>query len=82
MPAILGAVRLAALVMGFLGITWLMVIGVIFLLQTIVFLHTTLRGKHIVWHRLLDDLDLGGDERILDVGCGRGAVLIAAGGHG
>jgi arsenite methyltransferase len=26
---------------------------------------------------LLDELDLRGDERLLDIGCGRGAVLIA-----
>lgn len=40
--------------------------------------HTTLRGKFIAWDRLLDGLDLRGDERILDMGCGRGAVLILA----
>jgi arsenite methyltransferase len=31
-----------------------------------------------VWDRLLDDLHLQGDESVLDLGCGRGAVLIAA----
>ena len=36
------------------------------------------RGKFEVWARLLIDLQLRGDERVLDLGCGRGAVLFAA----
>src|SRR5262249_20951702 len=36
------------------------------------------RGKFEVWARLLTGLDLRGDERVLDLGCGRGAVLMAA----
>jgi len=39
------------------------------------FLYTTRRGKFVAWARILDDLQLGGDERVLDLGCGRGAVL-------
>lgn len=41
------------------------------------FLHCTLRGKFQVWEDVLDGLHLRGDERVLDLGCGRGAVLIA-----
>lgn len=49
-------------------------------------LQSTLAGKFAVWERLLDELALGGGERILDLGCGRGAVLMASarrlsGGH-
>jgi arsenite methyltransferase len=36
------------------------------------------RGKFEVWARLLTGLNLRGDERVLDLGCGRGAVLFAA----
>ena len=43
-----------------------------------VYLHTTLRGKLRVWERELDRAGLKGDEHLLDLGCGRGAVLIAA----
>jgi SAM-dependent methyltransferase len=39
---------------------------------------TTLRGKLRVWRRELDRIGLNGDEQLLDLGCGRGAVLIAA----
>lgn len=36
------------------------------------------RGKFEVWARLLTRIGLRGDERVLDLGCGRGAVLLAA----
>jgi arsenite methyltransferase len=36
------------------------------------------KGKFEVWARLLSGLGLRGDERVLDLGCGRGAVLLAA----
>lgn len=36
------------------------------------------RGKFEVWARLLGGLSLRGDERVLDLGCGRGAVLLTA----
>ena len=36
------------------------------------------RGKFEVWAQLLTGLSLRGDELVLDLGCGRGAVLLAA----
>lgn len=42
------------------------------------YLHTTLRGKFQVWEDEFDQLALRGDETIVDLGCGRGAVLLAA----
>jgi SAM-dependent methyltransferase len=45
------------------------------------YLHGTLRGKFRLWAKLLDRLRLRGDERILDLGCGRGAVLLMAAQH-
>jgi arsenite methyltransferase len=36
------------------------------------------RGKFEVWARLLTEIALRGDECVLDLGCGRGAVLLAA----
>ncbi|MEU7765153.1 class I SAM-dependent methyltransferase [Nocardia sp. NPDC049190] len=56
----------------------LLVVGVVLAVQFGLFLHATRRGKFQVWAQLLDDLDLRGDERLLDMGCGRGAVLLAA----
>ena len=43
-----------------------------------IFVHATRAGKFAVWAELLDRLELKGDERLLDIGCGRGAVLLMA----
>jgi arsenite methyltransferase len=42
------------------------------------YLYSTGPGKRAIWAQLLDELDLRGDEQVLDVGCGRGAVLMLA----
>ena len=42
------------------------------------FIRTTRVGKFEVWAEILEDLRLRGDETLLDLGCGRGAVLLAA----
>jgi arsenite methyltransferase len=42
------------------------------------YLFSTGRGKLAIWASVLDELRLRGDERVLDVGCGRGAVLLLA----
>jgi len=51
--------------------------GAFFLANAVSFLYTTRRGKFQVWDEILDELHLDGDERVLDMGCGRGAILIA-----
>jgi SAM-dependent methyltransferase len=55
-----------------------LVVAIVFSLSTISYVWTTRRGKFIVWSELLHTLALRGDERLLDVGCGRGMVLILA----
>jgi len=50
---------------------------VIFLVNTVSFFYTTRRGKFLEWERILDRAGLRGDERVLDMGCGRGAVMTA-----
>jgi arsenite methyltransferase len=40
------------------------------------YLYTTRVGKFWAWAGILRQLGLRGDERVLDVGCGRGAVLL------
>jgi SAM-dependent methyltransferase len=42
------------------------------------FIRTTRVGKFEVWAGILENLRLRGDETLLDMGCGRGAVLLAA----
>jgi SAM-dependent methyltransferase len=47
-------------------------------LITGVYFHFTRAGKFAVWADLLDRRELKGDERLLGIGCGRGAVLLLA----
>jgi arsenite methyltransferase len=51
--------------------------AVFFLGNALSFYYATRRGKFVVWDRIIDGLRLRGDEAVLDMGCGRGAVLIA-----
>jgi len=51
--------------------------SVFFFANALSFYYTTRRGKFAVWDEVLDGLHLLGDERVLDMGCGRGAVLTA-----
>jgi ubiquinone/menaquinone biosynthesis C-methylase UbiE len=42
------------------------------------YLYTTRIGKFRVWAAILNGLGLKGNEQVLDMGCGRGAVLLMA----
>jgi len=53
-------------------------VGTLLLASSGVYLHTTLRGKLRIWARELDRAGLKGNEQLLDLGCGRGAVLVEA----
>jgi SAM-dependent methyltransferase len=52
--------------------------GVFLFLCAASYVYTTRAGKFRVWDELLASLRLQGDERVLDLGCGRGAVLLLA----
>jgi arsenite methyltransferase len=75
------------LAVGLLGL-WVFtipVLGVICLLYAIFFLlsatsyvYSTRWGKFRAWTNILAELSLRGDEQLLDLGCGRGAVLLMA----
>src|ERR1700683_3339347 len=54
------------------------VVAVLLVAAGVSFRRFSRRGKFEVWARLLTGLGLRGDERVLDLGCGRGAVLLAA----
>lgn len=79
-PIISGIVALACLLLAVLAsggmAIWWLVWAILFALQGALYLRTTLHGKFVVWERIIDAQDLRGDELSLDVGCGRGMVLI------
>src|SRR5262245_20928535 len=53
-------------------------IAMCLVLASLCYAYTTRIGKFQVWARILTQLGLRGDENLLDLGCGRGAVLLAA----
>jgi len=55
--------------------------GAFFLANAASFLYTTKKGKFQVWQTILDELGLHGDEQVLDLGCGRGAVQCSLRSH-
>ena len=86
-PAVLGAAGAALAVVGLVLLLrgpspassiGPLVAAVFFLLSAGVYVHTTRRGKFAVWEDLLREAHLRGDEHLLDMGCGRGSVLIMA----
>lgn len=81
-PAFMALVTVAIVVVGIVSGDWRRAIPALFPLAFLcVYLHSTVRGKFMVWAELLEKAQLRGDERILDMGCGRGAVLLMAAQH-
>jgi arsenite methyltransferase len=86
-PFLQGFVGLLFLLLGFLSF-WVFILpilglvcfacAVLFLLTVVSYVYTTRQGKFQVWADILLQLGLRGDEYLLDVGCGRGAVLLMA----
>lgn len=77
-----GAIVLVALAVISFAVD-ILAAGVVFLFgglytvaSAVSYLYTTRRGEFAVWAEELQRL--GGDERLLDLGCGRGAVLLLA----
>jgi arsenite methyltransferase len=52
--------------------------GLWLLLNAGLFVYATRVGKFAAWSKLLDRIGLAGSERLLDIGCRRGAVLLMA----
>ena len=57
---------------------WLAVWGMVAVAQAGLMVRSSRAGKLTERDRLLDELPWRGDERVLDVGCGRGLLLIGA----
>jgi arsenite methyltransferase len=85
MTAVTVASLIAAVALGrtgFVGASVAVALVAVSLVTTlIIYLHTTRRGKFLVWAEILDGMQLRGHERVLDIGCGRGAVLTMVAEH-
>ncbi len=84
-PIILGLIGILCTIAGIILTGWLaspilsiiaLLYGLFFLASTGSYLYVTRRGKFEVWADILTQLNLHGGEQVLDLGCGRGAVLL------
>lgn len=83
-PIIMAGVVVVCVFLAFVNeknIIWWLAWALLFALQVLIYLFTTTRGKFTIWSRIIDRLGLTGSEQVLDVGCGRGMVLITAAQH-
>lgn len=62
-------------------VIWCAVWALLLFAMAASFVYATRRGKFRVWRDLVDRLALRGDERTLDLGCGRGLVLLEIARH-
>lgn len=75
--SVIGAI--AVLVYGFAArpvLSLMLFLAALLLAQAFLFLRTSRQGKFVTWERIVDDLQLNGDEKVLDAGCGLGMVLL------
>src|SRR5258707_710317 len=86
-PLLLGFVGFLFLIPGFVSLAFFslpvlsiicFVCALLSFLSAASYVYTTRRGKFQVWANILLRLELRGDEQLLDLGCGRGAVLLMA----
>jgi arsenite methyltransferase len=78
-PAFLTAMAVLYMVLAIISGRRLYWLAAAFILAVdALYIYTTRRGKFAAWAQLLGQLNLRGNERILDLGCGRGAVLLLA----
>jgi arsenite methyltransferase len=88
-PVLLAGYLLLCLAAAVLAVLWLAtgrtlpgvgaaVVAVLLIGEGVSVRRFSRRGKFEVWARLLTGIGLRGDERVLDLGCGRGAVLLIA----
>lgn len=77
--AVLLVLMVVSFVVGVVPAAVAFLIGALYTLASAAsYAYTARRGKFEVWARELDRLGLRGDETLLDLGCGRGAVLMMA----
>jgi arsenite methyltransferase len=85
-PALYGVAGIVSLAWGIVSLAvdtltpapWAIFFGCFALTAAGLYIYASRRGKFAVWEKLLDELALHGDESVVDLGCGRGAVLLAA----
>ncbi|MBM7544461.1 class I SAM-dependent methyltransferase [Periweissella beninensis] len=55
---------------------WMVTYGILMIVGGIIFLHTSIRGKVIIWNNIMAQLKIPKNSQILDLGTGHGLVLL------
>lgn len=58
------------------GYLWIVFYGLIMICGGLIFIHTSIRGKSIIWDSILSTLTIPSDSQVLDLGTGHGLVLL------
>lgn len=61
-----------------LTVTYIFCISLLLLLPALLMLHSSLRGKQLTAKDVVDHLSLQGHEKVLDIGCDKGLLVIEA----
>ena len=83
-PIMLGSIGLIFTIIGIIALLasslfaalFCLIYGILMLLSSASYVYTTRIGKFKSWDTILSQLALHGDEQVLDMGCGRGAILL------
>lgn len=57
------------------ALSLMLTLAALLIVQAYVFVRTSRQGKFVTWQKIVDELELKGDENVLDAGCGLGMVL-------
>lgn len=58
------------------GYGWTIFYGVLMVLGGVIYVNTSLRGKDIIWNRIIESLHIDENDDVLDLGTGHGLVLL------
>ena len=67
---------LFALFSNYSGYLWTLFYGIIMVLGGLIFIHTSIRGKSMIWDSIIADLTIPENSKVLDLGTGHGLVLL------
>lgn len=55
---------------------WTVIYGTIMIFGGLIFIHTSIRGKSIIWDNIISELNIPENSKVLDLGTGHGLVLL------
>lgn len=67
---------LVSLILQYNGYLWTLTYGVLMILAGLIFFHTSIRGKCIIWEGIIEKMEISKASQVLDLGTGHGLVLL------